>query len=59
MELQYYVRNVYGTPTTYLVDSPAKQHVINLTGRKTLTASDVIALEALGFTFKQVFDPGQ
>jgi len=43
-------REVYGNTLTY-VEGDAAKHITALTGRKTLTASDIRALEALGFVF--------
>ena len=54
MVLEDRIKSVYGEDKTYLANSDAASAILRLTGRKTLTATDRKALEALGFTFTQV-----
>ncbi len=59
MKLTFYVRHNYGTAQSYLYDAEAARAVAKLTGRKTVTDSDMAALIALGFSFEQVLPPVQ
>ena len=55
MVLEYRIKSVYGEDKAYLVPFTREADAIAmLTRRKTLTATDRKALEALGFTFTQV-----
>lgn len=57
MEIKYYKKNVYGNEHLYIAStgqSEVKLAVQQLTGTKTLLTGHIEALEALGFTFKQV-----
>ena len=44
-------RDVYGNTLTYAADAAVQRTIQNLTGRKSLTPSDVQALTELGFSF--------
>jgi len=52
--IDYRIKNVYGNEQKYVASEHA-QWIAKLTGKKTIDASDMIALEALGFTFTRVF----
>lgn len=54
MNIDYYVKNVYGNEMMYIKDDAIWHSVSTLTQRKTLLNSDKKALEALGFSFTQV-----
>jgi hypothetical protein len=45
-------KEVYGSLLTYVVDTEVQRTIQKLTGRKTLTSSDIQALIKLGFTLK-------
>lgn len=60
--IQYYTKNVYGKETIYLAAADDRRSWQNLTGRKTVTKSDMVYLSQLaGFTvedtFERVFEP--
>jgi len=48
---------VYGSLLTYVVDTEVQRTIQKLTGRKTLTSSDIQALIELGFTLKIETEP--
>ena len=52
--IDYRIKSVYGNEQKYVASEHA-QWIAKLTGKKTIDASDMIALEALGFTFNRVF----
>jgi len=54
MEIQYYVRQVYGNDTEYVLDEKIASALCRLSGNKTLTEKMKNALEQLGFSFIQV-----
>jgi hypothetical protein len=45
-------KDVYGNPLIYVADATLQRTIQKLTGRKSLTNSDIEALKELGFTFK-------
>lgn len=47
----------YGNTFYYVVDEYLNHHIKALTGRKTITDSDMISLQALGFTFRLQDEP--
>ena len=51
--IEYRIVSVYGRENIYVVSDHAKA-ISELTRRKTIDATDIHALELLGFTFKQV-----
>ncbi len=55
--LEYFSRSVYGNFQAYLIECPEANAIRALTGRKTLTQSDIDALTALGFELILVNDP--
>ena len=58
MILQYFVRYNYGAYAEYLASPAVAATVAQLTGRKTISASDRAALSALtGCTWELVPDP--
>lgn len=56
-EIEYYTREVWGVRRHYIKDVETAKAVTMLTNRATLDMKDFIALETLGFTFKQVLPP--
>jgi hypothetical protein len=48
MNIQYYVKDVYGIPTRYIANDEAAKLVRQLTGKKTVSSNDLEALEKLG-----------
>jgi hypothetical protein len=57
MQVQYYVRYVYGKPLMYLTGNAAGA-IHQLTHRRTVDAADLEALKELGHAVMQVVDPG-
>jgi hypothetical protein len=55
--IEFYAKNVYGEIKFYVKDDVLAQKITNLTGNKTLTAANMKALKALGFTFHEVIAP--
>lgn len=47
----------YGSTFYYVVDEYLNQHIKTLTGRKSITDSDMLSLQALGFTFRLQDEP--
>jgi hypothetical protein len=47
----------YGSTFYYVVDEYLNQHIKTLTGRKSITDSDMLSLQALGFTFRLQSEP--
>ena len=54
--IEIYEKQNYGQTAIYAT-GPIAEPIARLTGRKTLTRADIQALQALGFEFKQVFNP--
>jgi hypothetical protein len=52
--INYRITKVYGNDQMYVASEHA-QSIATLTGKKTIDASDMLALEALGFSFNRVF----
>lgn len=58
MIIQFYVKNVYGVNNMYIVDDRQARLVQTLTGKKTISQSDIEALTALaGCAWVQVLAP--
>ncbi len=57
MEIEYYTKQVYGTDMHYIKDQEIHNIVWSLTGRKTITDSDMGLLAKLGCTFTEVIAP--
>lgn len=45
------MKSVYGQDLIYVLDPDVQKNIQTLTGRKTLTESDIVALKNLGFEF--------
>lgn len=56
-KIEYYVKQVYGVEHFYILNYEIAVSVYGLTGRKTLTRSDMRHLTAMGFTFELVHKP--
>lgn len=52
-DVEVVVKSNYGAEAIYVVSQQATA-ISHLTGRKTVTRSDINALKALGFNFKDV-----
>ncbi len=57
MNINYYIKQVYGKDTLYIEDEKTATIVKKLTGLKTLTMDTKCAMEELGFTFSQILKP--
>jgi hypothetical protein len=57
MELEFFVKAVYGRKYVYLAQPGQREAMEKLTGKKTLEAEGMEALKVFGFTFKQVITP--
>lgn len=57
MNIQYYVKHVFGKPTMYIKDREQAAVVAVLIGRKILTQEAMEALKYFGVTFEQVLPP--
>ena len=56
MNIEIQIKNVYGNELKYVTDVDQAKLISQLTGRTTVTDSDIRALKGLGFTFS-VFTP--
>lgn len=54
MDMNYYVKHVYGVEQMYLADKEQAHAVQLISGQKTITPYTKEGLERLGYTFKQV-----
>jgi len=54
MEIKYYIKGVYGREMMYIKDKVIAEYVSLLTGRKTITETDIEALTHLGFKLIRV-----
>lgn len=52
MTIEVIQKEVYGNPLIYVADATLQRTIQKLTGRKSLTDSDIQALKELGFTFR-------
>jgi len=52
MTIEVIQKDVYGNLLTYVANAAMQRTIQKLTGRKSLTDSDLQALRELGFTFK-------
>ncbi len=58
MQIEYYIKNVYGNEYYYIVDGTQERLLSIITGRqKTLTIKQIDALKALGLQMKEVLPP--
>lgn len=56
-EIKFYTKSVYGNDNIYIADMRTKNLVATLTHKETINTSDMLALEELGFIFKEVLVP--
>jgi len=56
MNIMIWTRNVYGKQNIYVAGEEGEA-IAKLTGKKTVTLSDIKALKALGHTVEIVADP--
>ena len=54
MIIEYYCKNVYGVEMKYIKDKHISSMLFLLTGKKTISSVDIIAMEGLGYEFKEV-----
>jgi len=54
MIIEYYTKSVYGNEMKYIKDKHISSMLFLLTGKKTITNSDMIALKGLGYELKEV-----
>ena len=59
MNITYYTKSNYGTEQFYIIDESIASSIKKLTGRITLTASDMKAFESLGHIFTETLKPRQ
>jgi hypothetical protein len=52
MTIEVTQKDVYGNTLTYVADAAVQRSIQKMTGRKSLTDSDIQALKELGFTFR-------
>lgn len=57
MQIEYYIKNVYGCENMYILNDNIANSVTELTNKKTISCRDIINLEKLGCTFKEVLPP--
>ena len=51
MNIEVQIKNVYGNELKYVTDVEQAKLISQLTGRTTVTDSDISALKGVGFTF--------
>ncbi len=56
MTIEVIKKEVYGNTLTYVKKESVRNSVQKLTGRKTLTSSDIEALKELGFVLIRRYD---
>jgi hypothetical protein len=57
MQATYYTLRNYGNDQKYIVEEKISRALYRLNGHRTMTDSDQLALEQLGFTFTEVIKP--
>ena len=56
MTIEVIRKQVWGNDLTYVKDESVRNSIRKLTGRKTLTVSDIEALKELGFVLIRRYD---
>lgn len=56
MTIEVIKKEVYGNTLTYVKEESVRNSVRKLTGRKSLTSSDIEALKELGFVLIRRYD---
>ena len=54
LKIRYRIKSIYGEDRLYVVDKNMSKNIQDLTGRKTLSHLDMVALTNMGFIFEQV-----
>ena len=54
IRIEYRTKSIYGEDRKYIVDKDMSKNIQDLTGRKTLSYTDMIALTNMGFILEQV-----
>lgn len=54
MKIEYTIKSHYGTDHFYVVDTAIAETIRVLTGRKTITATDIKCLEILGHKMRRI-----
>lgn len=57
MTIEYYSKNNYGCNALYVVESDKASAIAVLTGKKTISESDIEALKTFGIYFVEVLPP--
>lgn len=57
MDIEYYVKSVYGKDTYYIKDKKIAKLIGQLTGKKTVSVHDIDALLQLGHSTMEVVRP--
>ena len=57
MVINFYKKNVYGNTLYYIADIEIRTIISALTGRATLTLSDINNLNRLGFIMNEIIAP--
>lgn len=57
MEIEYYVKHVYGKYLMYVLNEDLRAVISSLTGAATLSDAQIDAFTKLGLGFKEVFPP--
>lgn len=57
MQINYYVKHVYGVPRMYIEDESMAKTIAGLVKMRTLDPEDKERLEVLGVEFHQVLAP--
>ena len=52
--IEYRIKSIYGEDRKYVVAKDIAKNIQDLTGRKTLSYTDMVALGNMGFVFEQV-----
>ena len=57
MQIEYYIKTVYGNDLIYIANEEVATNIKILTGRQTVTSGQLEALKHLGHTIKEVLPP--
>lgn len=57
MNIEYYVKNVYGREVMYLADPTKAEALTKLTRLRTMSKEHMEALQGFGFVFQQIDEP--
>lgn len=57
MTIEYYSKNNYGSNALYIIEPDKASAIAVLTGKKTISESDIKAFETFGIYFVEVLPP--